>query len=222
MVDRATRVLLAGGTGLVGGLLSARLACRADMTVDSLVRMPARAGERPIDFEALVADPAGVAGSGAADVGVSCLGTTMHTAGSRAAFRRVDLDYVLAVARAARARGAPRFVLVSAVGAGGGGFYLRVKSDTETAVRALGFERLDIVRPGLLLGPRPERRTAERVAQALAPLLTPVLRGRLARYAAIDAAMVAAAIERLILATAPGMRVHHAPELQALAAASAG
>jgi hypothetical protein len=36
------------------------------------------------------------------------LGTTVKTAGSRAAFRRVDFGYVLAFARAARAAGAQR------------------------------------------------------------------------------------------------------------------
>ena len=45
------------------------------------------------------------------------LGTTIKTAGSRAAFRRVDFGYVVAFARAARAAGARHFMLVSAIGA---------------------------------------------------------------------------------------------------------
>ena len=214
-----TSILLAGGTGLVGGLLTRRLAGRGDVVLDSLVRTARVAGERAIDFEALVADPTGVAGGPPVDVGISCLGTTIRTAGSQAAFRRVDHDYVLAVARAALGRGARQFILVSSVGAGGGGFYLTVKGETEAAVGALGFARVDIVRPSLLLGARTDRRPGERVAQALAPLFSPILRGPLARYAAIDAAVVADAIERLAFAEGEGRFVHHLPDLLALAKA---
>jgi uncharacterized protein YbjT (DUF2867 family) len=67
-------------------------------------------------------------------------GTTMKAAGSRAAFRRVDFDYIVAFARAALAAGARRFMLVSAIGANARStiFYLRVKGETEEAVAALG------------------------------------------------------------------------------------
>lgn len=212
------RVLFAGGTGLVGGLLTGRLLARGDVALTSLVRSPHRAEESAIDFEALAADPVEAFGSEPVDVGVSCLGTTIRAAGSQAAFRRVDRDYVLAVARAARARGARRFVLVTSVGAGGRGFYLRVKGEAEVGVRALGFQRVDLVRPGLLLGARAERRPGEQLAQRLAPFLDPLLLGRLDRYAALPATTVAAAIERLIGAAAPGIYVHHNRELRALAA----
>lgn len=211
-----TRVLLAGGTGLVGTLLAERLARRADIHLDSLVRSPRRPSERAVDFEALTADPT-LTGDAPVDVGISCLGTTIRKAGSQAAFRRVDHDYILAVAKAARSRGARHFILVSSVGAGGGGFYLSVKGETEAAVGGLGFDRLDLLRPSLLLGPRGERRPGERIAQALAPLLNPLLRGPLARYAALDAAIVAAAIEQLVGMVAPGTHIHHTRDLRALA-----
>lgn len=209
----ATRVLLAGGTGLVGGLLSDRLATDPDIVVDSLVRTPRRPFERKVDFDELVASPACAT---PADVGISCLGTTLRAAGSPAAFRRVDHDYVVAFARAAKAAGATRFVLVSSVGAGGAGLYLQVKGETEAAVRALGFSRLALVRPSLLLGSRRDRRPAEALAQIAAPVLTPLLRGGLARYAAIDAGAVADAIETLITARTSGTFIHHVPEIRSL------
>lgn len=214
--DTATRVLLAGGTGLVGALLTARLASRTDLTVDSLARRPRHASERPVDLAALAADPAS-SGDQPVDVAVSCLGTTLRAAGSPAAFRRVDHDYVVGFARAARHRGATRFVLVSSVGAGGSGLYLRTKGQTEEAVGKLGFLRLDLVRPSLLLGPRTDRRLAEGIGQRLAPLLSPLMRGGLERYAALDATVVAAAIERLLELAAPGVHTHHVPDLRALA-----
>lgn len=199
------RILLAGGTGLVGRKVAARL----HGEVVSFVRANT-------DFEALVADPAGAV-EGAFDTGISCLGTTIRAAGSQAAFRRVDHDYVLAVAQAARAHGARQFILMTSVGAGGGNFYLSVKGEIERAVAALGFDRVDLIRPGLLLGPRAERRPGEALAQRLAPVLNPLMVGPLARYGGIPAETVAAAIAALVGAPGAGVFVHHNPELRALA-----
>lgn len=61
-------------------------------------------------------------------------------------------------------------------------------------MEALGFERLDLLRPGLLRGKRGgERRLGERLAILLSPMTDLVLRGPLDRYAAIDGACVAEA-----------------------------
>lgn len=209
-------VLLAGGTGLVGARVAAQLAARPDIELVSLVRTPRLPDDRTIDFEALVADPAGTVGPGRIDVGISCLGTTIRKAGSQPAFRRVDHDYVIAVATAARQAGASQFIVVSSVGAGGGSFYLRVKGEMEAGLRALGFERLDIIRPGLLIGDRDERRPAERAAQHLAPLVDPLLRGGFARYGTIAAQGVAEAIVALIGRPEPGVHIAHKREIRAL------
>jgi uncharacterized protein YbjT (DUF2867 family) len=210
------KVLLAGASGLVGSAVAADLAKRDEVALTSLVRQPRSGAERKIDFEALVADPIGTVGSlgvDRADVAISCLGTTIRTAGSQAAFRRVDHDYVLGFARAALQLGARQFILVSSVGAGGAGFYLSVKGEIEEAVAALGFDRIDILRPGLLLGKRRERRVGEGLAQMVAPLLAPALRGGLSRYAAIEAKKVADAIVGLTGTTGSGRHVHHNPEI---------
>lgn len=212
------RVLLAGGTGLVGTRLTKLLSTRHDVVLTSLARTPRCMAEHAIDFDALVADPLGVAGPDPVDVGISCLGTTIRKAGAQAAFRRVDHDYVLAVARAALGRGARQFIIVSSVGAGGRGFYLRVKGEVEKAVTSLGFARVDIIRPGLILGERQERRPIEKLAQQLAPLLDPLLVGGLGRYASVSADAVAAAIVNLIGKTEPGCHIHQSPELGSLAA----
>lgn len=110
------------------------------------------------------------------------------------------------------------FILVSSVGAGGRSFYLKVKEDTEASVRALGFRRLDLIRPSLLLGLRADRRPAERIAQAIAPLLNSLLGGQLARYVALDGSVIARAIGRLAARTDPGVHIHYVPELIGLAA----
>ena len=91
----------------------------------------------------------------------------MRQAGSAEAFRRVDLDYPVALARAALARGARHFLLVTAVGASTDSrfFYNRVKGEVETAIAGLGFRTVTIARPSLLLGDRGTFRWAEQVGK---------------------------------------------------------
>ena len=197
--DMTTNILLGGGTGLVGGLLTARLLARDDVALTSLVRRGEGAHERVTDFDALIADPAGTAaamGLGPVDVGISCLGTTIRIAKTQAAFRRVDFDTVIALAKAAKALGARQFIVVTSVGArqGSGNFYLSVKGDTEAALGSLGFERLDILRPGLILGPRAERRPAEEWGQRVAAWLNPVVSVMAPSYTAVRAVDIAEAI----------------------------
>ena len=56
----------------------------------------------------------------------------------------------------------------------------RLKGEVEQALAALAFDRLDIVRPGLLRGgARPDRRLKERIAIAVSPVVNLLLRGRL-------------------------------------------
>lgn len=127
-----------------------------------------------------------------------CLGTTIKTAGSRAAFRAVDHTAVLAFAWAAQRAGAQRFFVVSALGADAGSrvFYNRVKGETEDALRVLGFSTLAIFQPSLLLGRRAQARLGERVMAALLWLAEPLLLGRLRKYRAIRAGVVARAMLR--------------------------
>jgi uncharacterized protein YbjT (DUF2867 family) len=110
---------------------------------------------------------------------ICTLGTTIRKAGSQDAFRRVDHDYPLAVARFARQHGVQAFALNSATGADPGSrfFYNRVKGEVEEALRGLGFPSLTIVRPALIGGDREEFRPAEfmamRVLRLAGPLLPP-------------------------------------------------
>ncbi|MET1113171.1 MAG: NAD(P)H-binding protein [Allosphingosinicella sp.] len=175
-----------GATGLVGGLLADRmLAPAGGAEVHALVRRPTgRAHERWHERVAPASDWPGLVGDLALDAAVSALGTTMRSAGSEAGFRAVDFDSVTAFASAARKAGARHMVTVSSVGAdpGSRNFYLRVKGEMEQALVALGFERLDILRPGLLRGDRGgDRRLGERIGIALSPVANLLLRGKLAR-----------------------------------------
>jgi len=151
-------------------------------------------------MEVLVADPAGwgdAIAAANADVLVCALGTTWKKAGKdEAAFRAVDQELVLACGRAAKAAGIRQMIAVSSVGADplAKNFYLRVKGETEQALGKLGLSRLDVLRPGLLRGPREELRPAEKLGMIASPLLDLLLHGKYRKYRSIRAQTVAEAI----------------------------
>ena len=154
---------------------------------------------RGVHMEMIVADPLGWSTAIAAlapDAVICALGTTIRQAGSEEAFRAVDYDLVLSLAKAAREAEVANFVLVSSAGADAHGkaFYLRVKGEIEAAVTKLRFRRLDILRPGLLRGSRQNgMRPLEILGRMASPLTDQLLHGDSRRYRSIEARTVAEA-----------------------------
>ena len=209
--------LLIGATGLVGAKVAA-LAPRAALTIVARRALDSADGmtvivapsERWVDLIA-EARP---------DIFINCLGTTIRQAGSQAAFRAVDHDLVLAAAGAARASGARHCISVSSVGANAaaGNFYLRTKGEVEAALGALGFDRVDILRPGLLTGERGgPARPGEALAMLAAPLTDLLLHGGMRRYRSISAEMVARAVTALATVGGDGVHIHEHDAICALA-----
>jgi uncharacterized protein YbjT (DUF2867 family) len=197
MGAQARHAVIAGASGLVGRALLARLLADPTITqVHALTRRPlpphARLVQCAADFDALDRSLAGVPPEAAPDV-YCALGTTIRTAGSQAAFRRVDHDYVLALGRWAVTARARCVLVVSALGADphSRNFYSRVKGETEAALRALPLRALVIARPSLLAGDRAEWRLGERLALAATRPLRALLP---ASVRPIDADDVAAAL----------------------------
>jgi uncharacterized protein YbjT (DUF2867 family) len=212
------RALVAGATGLVGhALIDELLGQTPAPRIHALVRRrPACADARVhwlvVDFAALPALPA-------ADDAYCALGTTIAVAGSQAAFRAVDFDAVLAFARAARAAGASRFAVVSALGASPRSptFYNRVKGEMESAVAALGFASVVVARPSLLVGNREALGQPARWGERLALVATGPVRGLIPRaWRPIEARTVARAVRRALGEARPGVRVVESAELQDL------
>ena len=201
--ERAVKrtVALAGATGLVGrSILDGLLADASVQSVHVLGRRNPRVAHARItchivDFSTLSPLPP-------VDEVYLALGTTIKVTGSQAAFRAVDYDANLAVARAALAAGARRCGLVSAMGANARSkvFYNRVKGELEEALAQLPFEGLVIARPSLLIGDRaalgqPER-PLEKVSAVFMKMFGPLIP---ANYQAIAAVRIA----RTLLARTP-------------------
>jgi uncharacterized protein YbjT (DUF2867 family) len=220
VVSTPRTALLAGATGLVGrALLPMLLASKYYRSVHVLLRRtPPDIKASPklkihqVDFTRL---PAALP---AVDDVLIALGTTIKVAGSEAAFRQVDLDFVLNIARAARAAGATRLAVVSALGADAKSrvFYNRVKGEMQVAIAQLGYESVVIAQPSLLLGDRaalgqPARSGEVWAARLLGPLGWIVPKG----VRPIPARTVASALLAAILEAKPGVRVLKSGVMQA-------
>ena len=189
-------VALAGATGLVGREILKGLLDDASVSAIHVLGRRAPAAGNPkitahtVDFRALPVLPR-------VDEVFLALGTTIKVAGSQEAFRAVDFEANLAVARAALAAGAKRAGLVSAMGASSESriFYNRVKGELEDALAALPFEGLVIARPSVLAGDRESLgqpvRSGEGIALAASRILGPLIPRN---YRSVSAADVAKAL----------------------------
>jgi uncharacterized protein YbjT (DUF2867 family) len=212
-MSKPVRIVLVGATGLIGTALVKACVGRRDVRLAAVSRreLALPPGAR---MEVLLADPANWSDAIAAaqpDVLVCALGTTWRNAGKdEAAFRAVDQDLVLACALAGLEAGARQMIHVSSVGANpqARSFYLRVKGDVEEALAKVGYDRLDILRPGLLRGARVESRPAERIAQVLSPVTDLLLHGGASRYRSVHADTLAEAILALSHIKTRGRFIH--------------
>jgi len=125
-----------------------------------------------------------------------CLGTTRRKAGSKEAFKKVDLDMPAELAHIASQNKVEAFIAISSIGAGkkGRGFYLDVKSEMEDQLIQHNFKRLAIVRPSLLLSNREDFRISEEGGKLLNTLTSWAMRGKLSRFKGIKTVDVARAM----------------------------
>ncbi len=213
--------MVAGATGLVGqAVLAALLTAKTNSSAGAIPacaqvhvlyakgrRAPALSDSRlqlhAVDFSAIPALPP------VDDVYIT-LGTTIAAAGSQDAFRAVDYDAVMATAWAARAAGATRCGVVTAMGANAHSriFYNRIKGEVERDLQTLGFSTLVIARPSLLIGERTALQQMPRRAESLSiqlfKWLDPVIP---ASYRARPGADVAHALVHAVLHGPAGLHV---------------
>jgi uncharacterized protein YbjT (DUF2867 family) len=208
--------VVAGATGLVGREILARLL--ADKTY-SAVHCVGRRKPEMVDPKLVIhltPDFSAFHAPALDDVFIA-LGTTLKVAGSQQAFRAVDFDAVVALATSARAAGASRLGIVSAMGADAESsvFYNRIKGEMERAVAQLGYDSVTFARPSLLAGDRDSlaqpARGGEKIALVAMRLFKPLIP---ANYRTISAVDVASALVRAVRAGRPGQHVLLSGDMQ--------
>jgi uncharacterized protein YbjT (DUF2867 family) len=207
--------LVAGSTGLIGSqLLALLLEDNRYAQVKAISRKPLSVSHPKLqnlvlDFDRLSENYQALK----ADDVFCCLGTTIRTAGSEGAFRKVDFEYPVELAKLTRNLGAQSYLIVTALGADRHSriFYNRVKGETEEAVKNIGFSSLHILRPSLLLGARNESRAGEDAAKLFYKLFGWMIPRK---YKAIEAIKVARAMVAFANQSRAGIFIHESNELQ--------
>lgn len=216
--EKKRRALVLGATGLVGARCLHHLASRDEYArVVCLVRR-AKAIRPPATSAPAIAEHVVDAALEAKDIeevdDIYCaIGSTMKKAGSKEAFRRVDFEIPLAVAKLAVAKGARRLALVSSIGAdaSSSNFYLKTKGELEDALAALfeehGGKALHILRPSFLVphasADRDEARPGEKLGIAVAVATRGLMMGGLRKYRPINVDVVGSAMVAATLGPDP-------------------
>jgi uncharacterized protein YbjT (DUF2867 family) len=168
MQSMGFRVLVVGGTGQVGsGLVRALLAtssCTEVVMVNRRTTPPAAdARLRQVIMDTSAANFAGEiaelartrSARGEPLYAASCIGIGKGSQQwSEEDIKRLEIGVVGAFARGCLAAGIERFGLLSAAGSSAKSRirYARIMGEKEDAVRSLGFKRLAIYRPGIIVG----------------------------------------------------------------------
>ncbi len=131
-----------------------------------------------------------------ADEYYCCLGTTIKKAKTKEAFEYVDLHLPVTIAKLALENKVPKVLVVSSIGSSSKSktFYLNVKGRMEEEIGKLGIEKLYFFKPSMLLGKRNESRLGEAVGQVVMKLFGFLLFGKVRKYKAIEAKIVAKAM----------------------------
>lgn len=160
------KAIVIGATGAVGKDLVEELLSRRECEkIITFTRRPLDIKSEKIESCIIDFDrPSDWAHLVKGDVLFSALGTSLKQAGSKEAQYRIDHDYQLSFAKAARENGVPHVVLVSSLGANRSSsfFYMKLKGIIERDVEALQFPQLSILRPPSLI-----RKHAKRPAETV-------------------------------------------------------
>lgn len=149
------------------------------------------------------------------DIYFCALGTTIKVAGSKENFKKVDYDAIVNFGKIAEFNQAKSLTVISAnmADAHSSVFYNRVKGETEQALMAMNFNRLILLRPGLLIGERMEKRTGEEFAIKIMNVLETVLPAKIERRMATKIETLAARMLKEGQNLAPKIKIINAVDI---------
>lgn len=209
---------LIGATGLTGGyLLDELLNDPFFDTVKILIRRPVEIShpkleKKMVDFTD--SDSLLVALNNS-DVVFCSIGTTnKKVKGDKEAYRKIDFDIPVKLARFSKMIGCEKFVLVSSVGAGSrsSNFYLKLKGEVEDEVKKTGLKSVHIMRPSMLMGERKEFRPGEKIGKAVMKIFSFLIPSK---YKPIHARDVAKAMVKAAKRNEEGVFVYEYREIKA-------
>lgn len=204
-------VVMIGATGAVGNHTARTLVRLPGLTRLSLLgRRPvegvagAAVEQHLIDIFAPSSYRALLAGH---DTAICTLGVGEASKISKEEFLRIDRDAVLDFAAACKQAGVRHFELLGSVGANATSvsFYLRSKGQLEDGLKALGFERLSLFQPSMILTPTNRYGLLQAITLFVFPLLEPLLVGSLRKYRGIRVDRLGIAIAMNLLRDAQGV-----------------
>ena len=223
------KVLIFGASGLTGKALTQLCIDHSDIqAIHLIVRKPLIIAEldetkviqHTVDFSQRATLESLLTSINASHV-FCCLGTTIKKAGSKAAFRAIDVELVSEIGQLALSHDAPQvFTVISALGADINSrfFYNHAKGLVEKQLKDYANQAngainntacsktLIICRPSLLTGDRDEFRFGENITNTISKLMPFIYRGALAKYTPISGetlaqAMLKASLDQDLCAT---------------------
>jgi uncharacterized protein YbjT (DUF2867 family) len=213
---RIMTATLVGATGLIGSYLLEELLNDPYFdTVRILIRRPIdithpKLEKKIVDFND--SDSLLVALSNS-DVLFCSIGSTMKKVkGDKEAYRKIDFDIPVKLARFCKMTDCEKFILVSSAGANSKSrnFYQHLKGETDEAVKTVGLKTIHIMRPSLLLGERKEFRLGENIGKAVMTGLSFLIPEK---YKAIQGKDVAKVMLVLAKKNEKGVFVHENKEI---------
>ncbi|KAJ1664066.1 Oxidoreductase htatip2 [Coemansia sp. RSA 1813] len=173
--------LVLGGTGEVGReVVKHLMASDAFDKVTVFTRRPIeytganaeKLVQKPVDYEDSARLERDFAGHSHA---FCCLGTTRAKSGADG-FYKVDHDYVVDSAKACKQANVEHYSICSSSGANKNSMflYMKTKGQADDEIQNMGFPRVSVFRPGMLLCDRGESRLLEKVVTVPLKLLTMV------------------------------------------------
>lgn len=215
------KVILVGASGLIGGhLLQALIESREVSGIVLLLRKPLNISNHKVEqlivnFNELNSYISDIQG----DIIYSCLGTTRALSPDSEAYRKIDLEYPLQLAKIGLRNGFSQFHIVSSLGANksSSNSYLSLKGELEDELKKLLFTSLHIYQPSFLTGKRKAFRFGEKVALVLFGLINPLLLGSLRKYRSINAEIVAQVMLKQSLKELKGIFTYPSIQIQELA-----
>ena len=140
--------------------------------------------------------------------------TNSKVKGNKALYRKVDYDIPVNAAQFGLAKGCPRFVVVSSLGADSksSNFYTKLKGEVEDRLLEMNFSSLHIFRPSLLLGERKEFRFGETLAKILMNTFSFLMP---AKIKPIQAKVVAKAMLSVSKSQNKGIQIYHNQDIKA-------